>query len=189
MGGDDTGSAAASRAKSYFLIASIVGNSLTFAVGPRLLDDEEAPDNAEEENKGQDEHPEGDEEHAQPTNASGRTANEQEEHENETTSLLPHNLALRHEAIKKEGEKRWGKLPVMVQDTLVVIVSFLNAPMIGAIVGVIIGLTPPFHKAFFSEPEKGGIFKAWLTASVKNIGELFAALQLVIVSIPARSRR
>jgi auxin efflux carrier family protein len=57
----------------------------------------------------------------------------------------------------------------------------LNAPLIGALVGTVIGLTPPLHRAFFNEPDQGGIFKAWLTASVKNIGELFAALQLVVV--------
>jgi hypothetical protein len=44
MGGDDTTSAAVSRAKSYFLVSAMVGNSLTFAVGPKLLDDEETPD-------------------------------------------------------------------------------------------------------------------------------------------------
>lgn len=44
MGGGDTSSAALSRAKLYFLVSSMIGNSLTFAVGPKLLDNEENPD-------------------------------------------------------------------------------------------------------------------------------------------------
>ena len=56
--------------------------------------------------------------------------------------------------------------------------SFLNAPLIGAFLGCVIGLAPPLHKAFFNEPDQGGIFKAWLTASVKNAGDLFATLQV-----------
>jgi len=44
MNGHDTSSAIASRAKSYFLVSSMIGNSLAFALGPRLLDDEHAPD-------------------------------------------------------------------------------------------------------------------------------------------------
>ncbi|PMD48627.1 hypothetical protein L207DRAFT_505656 [Hyaloscypha variabilis F] len=59
--------------------------------------------------------------------------------------------------------------------------SFLNAPLIGAFLECVIGLAPPLHKAFFNEPDQGGIFKAWLTASVKNAGDLFATLQLVAV--------
>jgi hypothetical protein len=53
--------------------------------------------------------------------------------------------------------------------------------VIGALIGAVIGLASPLHKAFFNEPSDGGIFKAWLTASVKNVGDLFAALQLVVV--------
>ncbi len=89
-----------SRAKSYFLVSSMVGNSLTFAIGPKLLDDEEAPDKDKgQKEQQQEEHEhangrrEGDEEHAHPVNCSGRTAEQQEEHVNETTTLLPDRLA------------------------------------------------------------------------------------------------
>lgn len=44
MGKGDSSSDAVNRAKSYFLVSSMVGNSLTFAIGPKLLDDEESPD-------------------------------------------------------------------------------------------------------------------------------------------------
>jgi predicted permease len=189
MSKDDTSSAALSRAKSYFLVSSMIGNSLTFAIGPKLLDDEETPDEHHEQKKSEHMHAngqiEGDEEHANPVNCSGRTAEQQEEHVNETTTLLPDRLAerggiLRDEAFE-QSEKQWVKLPAKLRKALIFAWSFLNAPLIGAIVGAIVGLIPPFHRAFFNEPSNGGFFKAWLTASVKNVGELFAALQLVVV--------
>jgi hypothetical protein len=111
MGGNDTASAAASRAKSYFLVSAMVGNSLTFAIGPKLLDDEEAPDKHLEEQKKQEEiaHANGrietDEEHAEPVNCSRRTTEEQEEHVTEATTLLPDSLA-------RPVAKSLGKFPV-----------------------------------------------------------------------------
>ncbi|GMG17339.1 unnamed protein product [Aspergillus oryzae var. brunneus] len=49
------------------------------------------------------------------------------------------------------------------------------------IIGVILGLVPQLHKAFFNKYEDGGIFNAWLTSSVKNIGKLFTTLQIFVV--------
>jgi predicted permease len=190
MSGDDTTTAAVSRAKSYFLASAIVGNSLTFAIGPKLLDDEETPDEWYDQKQNKEhEHANGlvesDEEHANPVNCSGRTAEEQEEHVNEMTTLLLDRIARRREEISHEAyeelNKQWMKLPTSVRKSLEFAWSFLNAPLIGALIGAIIGLAPPLHKAFFIDPSQGGIFKAWLTVSVKNVGDLFAALQLVVV--------
>ena len=186
-GPDDTSTEAVARAKSYFLVASVVGNSLTFALGPRLLDDEETPDSFERDKADKlqlvRENEESDEEHANPTNSSGRTAEEQEEHANEQTSLLPHHI-VHHRVLDEWDEQRsdlWARLPPSIQKPLALIGSFFNAPLIGALVGLFIGLTPPLHKAFFSQPEDGGILKSWLTTSLKNVGELFAALQLIVL--------
>lgn len=189
MGDHDTTSAAVRRAKSYFLVSSMVGNSLTFAVGPKLLDDEEAPDDNDQRdrkrNHTEDEHSERDEEYAQPRNSSNRTAEEEEEHQTETTTLLPRSLERWQEDAVEEvsagSGKQWERLPVVIRTSLTFAWSLLNAPLIGAIIGAVIGLAPPLHKAFMNEPSEGGIFKAWLTSSVKNIGDLFAALQLVVV--------
>ena len=170
MGGNDTASAAASRAKSYFLVSAMVGNSLTFAIGPKLLDDEEAPDKHLEEQKKQEEiaHANGrietDEEHAEPVNCSRRTTEEQEEHVTEATTLLPDSLARPSgQVIGKvsgEAEHQWVKLPPYLRKSLKFAGSFLNAPLWGAIIGAIIGLSPPLHRAFFNQPSDGGIFKA-----------------------------
>ncbi|KAL3428001.1 membrane transporter [Phlyctema vagabunda] len=196
-GGDDTNSAIVSRAKSYFLVASVVGNCLTFAVGPKLLDDENAPEGVEDsksdentENSEEDERRGRDEENSnnisrrsspEPTNSAGRTAEEEEEHVNERTHLLPPTIKTQQARFSKASERQYKKLPLGVQKSLGVLGSLMNAPLVGAIVGAVIGLTPPLHKAFFHEPDQGGIFKAWLTTSIKNVGELFAALQLVVV--------
>ena len=199
MGGDDSSSAAVSRAKSYFLVSSMIGNSLTFAIGPKLLDDEETPDSHHEKankdqnaqnvvngNRQNDEEQAAYEEgHNNPANSSGRTAEDQEIYNNETTTLLPDSVARPasryREQITEEGERQWVKLPKKLQVFLSFLGGFLNAPLIGAAVGGIIGLSPPLHQLFFNSPKKGGYFKAWLTESVQNIGSLFPALQLVVV--------
>jgi hypothetical protein len=91
MGPDDASSAALSRGKSYFLVSAMVGNSLTFEIGLKLLDDEDTPDkHCEEPKKEASErqingHSEGDEELANPVNSQGRTA---EEYVNETTTVV-----------------------------------------------------------------------------------------------------
>lgn len=200
MSEDDDTSNALKRAKSYFLVSAIVGNSLTFAIGPRLLDDEETPDEHHAKSQKDDTDTsssrtqndeeragvsESESEHENPTNSDGRTSEQQEEYETETTTLLPQNLARRKSAIDaelcEEGGKYWSKVPKPLQTILHFIGPLFNAPLVGALIGGVLGLIPPLHKVFFAAPSKGGIFKAWLTESVSNIGELFATLQLVVV--------
>jgi len=87
------------------------------------VDDEETPDEYHEQKQKQDhKHSNGlwesDEEHANPINCSGRTAEEQEEHVNETTTLLPDSLARRSGEIGQEAseksEELWKKVPLFV---------------------------------------------------------------------------
>lgn len=132
-GEGDSISAAVSRAKSYFLVSAMVGNSLTFVIGPKLLDDEETPHSHHDEaNKDQqaqngfcgnpqndEEQAAEEEEHENPPNSSGRTAGDQKTCDNETTSLLPDSVA-RHASryrkrITDEGERQWAKLPMKMQ--------------------------------------------------------------------------
>ncbi|KAI9874853.1 MAG: hypothetical protein M1830_009202, partial [Pleopsidium flavum] len=199
MSDTDTSSDAVGRAKSYFLVCAIVGNSLTFALGPKLLDSEEAPDEEEEDGDEADEAEganggvEGTEDVEQgrfrPTEQQNGDAGHDDsgENVNEETSLLP-DPVVRHggNAGRKgyhKGKKYWDKLPQWAQTLLDFMFAFFNAPLIGAIIGAIIGLTPPLHRAFFNEQQEGGFFKAWLTSSVQNIGDLFAALQVVVVGV------
>ncbi|KAL8782497.1 MAG: hypothetical protein Q9213_005336 [Squamulea squamosa] len=186
----DTTSAALNRAKSYFLVCAIVSNSLTFSLGPRLLDHEEAPDPDKLEGKNQ------------PQLEQSSNDTEQERHDGQTnrhanggatenTSLLPEYLVRRGVELEengyREGKRIWDSLGPKTRSMLDLSYAFLNAPLVGAVIGAIIGLAPPLHRAFFNEPQKGGVFKAWLTASIQNVGNIFAALQVVVVGVKLSS--
>ena len=198
----DTTAEAVKRAQSYFLVCAIVGNSLTFALGPKLLDGEESPDKVEEDKKnrpdseengtrrndveqGNGEYGHAEDGHADPPHDNDNTS------VNEQTSLLPDSVVRRGRETEREGyaegKKHWDRFPHWLQKLLDFMYAFLNAPLIGAVIGAILGLTPPLHKWFFSEPEDGGIFKAWLTTSIENIGDLFATLQVVVVGVKLSS--
>jgi predicted permease len=180
MSPDDTTDAAVKRAKSYFLVCAIIGNSLTFALGPKLLDCEESPDPSDDKD---DDDNDDDESSAGSDAEAGNAGDEEEAHEH--TSLLPgnapHHVNRASRKINAHSSHHFSRLPSWLQSTLSFMHSFLNAPLIGAIIGLILGLAPPLHRLFFNSPPSGGYFNAWLTTAVRNIGELFAALQLVIV--------
>ncbi|KAI4256898.1 MAG: hypothetical protein LQ352_001898 [Teloschistes flavicans] len=186
MSDTDTTADALNRAKSYFLVCAIVSNSMTFSLGPRLLDHEEAPDRDQLEGKSQPQAEDsqgGDHEESQGTQANGHANDEA----TEDTSLLP-NYVVRQAAEAQEygyrkGKSGWDRLSPRTQSFLDLLYGFLNAPLIGAVIGATIGLAPPLHRAFFDEPQQGGIFKAWLTSCIQNVGEIFAALQVVVVGV------
>ena len=192
MSENDTSSAAVARAKSYFLVCAIVANAVTFAIGPRLLDVRKSPEEDEHQNNS-----DGSEPHADGTldgnlpESSQRNNRADPNHDHaevdEQTSLLP-GIVVRHgeEAWHmgyRKGKKQWDRLHPWAQSFLDFSYQCLTAPLIGALIGALIGLTPPLHRAFFNEPQKGGIFKAWLTDSVSNLGQLFAALQVLVVGV------
>lgn len=209
MSDSDTTSEAITRGKSYFLVCSIVSNSLTFALGPKLLGGEDAPDEDEDEedkkhgmNGGSVEDAEqgqiqptwlanGSPDYTAKGNANGSASQHDGEEATEETSLLP-DLVVRHadaagHEVYIEGKKGWDKLPRWAQGFLEFMYAFANGPLIGAVIGAIIGLEPSLHRAFFSDQQDGGIFTAWLTSSLNNVGELFASLQVVVVGVKLSS--
>ena len=194
----DTVSSAVLRAKSYFLVNAMVGDGLTFALGPKLLDGEEIPDRKEDgglrkpaEDPISDPLLPRDPEQASGQMEDSEGGHDQEEDVNERTSLLPDPVIRARLATVRygydTGKKHWEKLPPWLASFLSFSYAFLHAPFIGAAIGAIIGLAPPLHKAFFGDPENGGVFTAWLTDSVKQIGGLFAALQVVVVGVKLSS--
>lgn len=180
--GDDSTSEAIKRAKSYFLVCAIVGNSMTFALGPRLMDAESAPDSAKKEDDDS-ENEQGEDGHAEQEQNGGEST--------EHTSLLPQSVRNAHVQAYSHsyghGKKHWDRLHPNVQWGLEFMGDFFNAPLIGALVGALIGLVPPLHRVFFDSQQEGGIFNAWLTTSISNIGELFASLQTVVVGVTLSS--
>ncbi len=193
----DSVSSALMRAKSYFLVNAMVGDALTFALGPKLLDGEEAPNKKEEHQHKPVEEPirqpllPQDPEQGNGHVNGNHDEDRQEESSNEQTSLLPDSVVRTGLAAERygydHGKKQWKKLPPWLASFLSFSYAFLHAPLIGAVIGAIIGLAPPLHKAFFGDPENGGVFTAWLTDSVKQIGGLFAALQVVVVGVKLSS--
>ncbi|KAK0718551.1 auxin efflux carrier [Lasiosphaeria miniovina] len=190
---DETSREAIERAKSYFLVFATVSSCLTFAVGPRLIDSEHAPE------------PEADKEDDPVDN--GRDQTEAGE---ETGLLNPRSSAVqfldpfgstsffpsnRRPSVAPRSKppadrrasivprSRWSRLSPRTKWWLLFISDFFNAPLLGAVIGAVIGLVPPLHHAFFSASEDGGIFTAWLTASLKNIGGLFVPLPVVVAGV------
>ena len=200
MSETDTSAAALLRAKSYILVNAMIGDSLTFALGPKLLDGEEAPDKDSDASNNSkpsnhdinDQTSNGHHSHHESTSDPERGSESQhtqpqESEPDEQTSLLPnaivHSEQLASRNISASSSKGWGHLPNALQRFLTFSYAFLHPPLLGAVTGAITGLAPPLHRAFFDPPLEGGIFTAWLTDSVHKIGELFPALQVVVVGV------
>ncbi len=172
---DDTTSEAINRAQSYFLVCSIIGNCLTFAVGPRLLrssDDEPDDDNLKSPSPPRREE-------------SDVTLTEQPEAD-ERTSLLPASLQDIEDIAAvplKAVTSRREAIAHHSKEAMSFLYDFVNAPTIGACIGAFIGIIPPLHRAFFNDSFEGGIFTAWLTASLENVGQIFVSLQVIVVGV------
>ncbi|KAK7753423.1 hypothetical protein SLS62_004714 [Diatrype stigma] len=189
---DESTQDAIGRANSYFLVFATVSSCLTFAVGPRLIDTEHGPDSPRPHDT--------DVANDQVTDEGGET------NANERTRLLhpeqPSQFIGSHNAFfpskRQAAEAAWQMSPHNNRRAILVpkrwwadlgprarwwslfIFDFFNAPLLGALVGAVIGLVHPLHHAFFSDTADGGIFTAWLTASLKNIGSLFVPLPVVV---------
>jgi hypothetical protein len=192
---DETTRDAIERAKSYFLVFATISSCLTFAVGPRLMDSEHAPELNDDKDEIEED---GDEE----TNGAEHNGGDAEA--SEQTPLFPPQLNPHRGSIvffpskPREGstkpllhdrrpsmvaKRRWMHLSERTKWWLLFLYDFLNAPLLGAILGAIIGLVPALHKAFFADTEDGGIFTAWLTVSLKNVGILFVPLPVVVAGV------
>lgn len=185
----ETTSDAISRAQSYFLVCAVVSNCLVFALGPVLLDGEEARE---------DDGPPRINGSSNPYPNDDRNNQQDDNEDEERTSLLPdrirviqnqtyetvhdttHGFLHRHHVHFDDFSRRTNK-------NLSIIGSLFNAPLIGAAIGFLIGLVPVLHRAFFADSDEGGIFTAWLTQSVRNTGELFVSLQVIIVGVKLSS--
>lgn len=180
---DETTRDAIERAKSYFLVFATVSSCLTFAVGPRLIDCEHAPDSPTDDK---------DEAILDPEPDSLLTNEDVEvgigEPSTEQTSLLApgaqENIMMPFER-RAYGisPQRWLDLHPHTRWVLLFLYDFLNAPLLGAVLGTIIGLVPVLHRAFFNDTTDGGIFSAWLTVSLHNIGQLFVPLPVIIAGV------
>jgi predicted permease len=184
---DESASDAVERAKSYYLVYSTVSSCLTFAVGPRLVDGEHGPDDDDdgEEAKDQDEGTDGEDNDDLEANERTGLVNGSDTifgSIDQPSDIIPAAKAVRRKAYFISKQK-WNNLSPRTQWWLLFTADFFNSALIGALLGAIIGLTPPLHKAFFAGEDEGGIFKAWLTKSWKTIGEVFVPLPIVVAGV------
>jgi auxin efflux carrier family protein len=192
---DESTRDAIERAKSYFLVFATVSSCLTFAVGPRLMDAEHVPDLPDDKDELEDDD-EGED-------GNGVTNNTTEE-----TSLLPSRARMasvapvsffpsrpREASVVYDrrpsyvSRRRWLDLHPRTRWWLLFLYDFLNAPLLGAILGAVIGIVPALHRAFFSDTSDGGIFSAWLTTSFKNVGQIFVPLPLIVAGVSLYTSR
>jgi predicted permease len=165
---DETTKQAIDRAKAYLLVYSTISNCVTFAVGPRLIDSEHAPEEDEEDDK-------------VASNGNGHSSVSIPDVEaNEETRLLdahlpnsPHPLRRSSFSFSRPRDdrkpeakpdrrrpwfmprKRWNGLSPRVKWWFLFILDFFNAPLLGALIGAVVGLVPAFHRAFFNSSDDG----------------------------------
>jgi len=202
---DESTREAIERAKSYFLVFATVSSCLTFAVGPRLIDSEHGPDQASYKGDLEDD----DDNEAEAGAAGGERRNDDREQLPTAQTQLLDNAVRRVSAVPVSffpsqprqssstvkptinynrrpsgiSKRRWLQLTDRSRWWLLFLWDFVNAPLVGAVLGAIIGLVPVLHRAFFNNTQDGGIFTAWLTASLKNVGSVFLPLPVMIAGV------
>ncbi|KAF3056576.1 putative transporter C5D6.04 [Daldinia childiae] len=170
------------RARTYFLACSVVNNTITFSQGAKWItgEQDEQDDSTDSESQQFQENGQG---CHSPVDENGDDSDDP----NERTSLLPRKVVSWKRRIKNklisQFQSYFQASPKPVQTILTAIGTFASPPFIGATIGIIIGLTPPLHRLFFNDMDEGGYFNAWLTSSLKNIGELFVSLQVIVVGV------
>ena len=162
----DTTEKAITRAQSYFLACSIIGNCLTFAIGPHLMRPAEDLQGQATSKHDRDD--------------SSAATSPLIEGSDERTSLLPHP--------QSDGQvftpsQHHHPARTLKSKVISIARDIFNEPTIGALLGLFIGVIPALHQAFFAPTTSGGIFTPWLTASLANIGKAFVPLQVFVVGV------
>ena len=182
------------RAKSYFLVFATVSSCLTFAVGPRLIDDEHAPDppdDKDNEDYGEDGLEQDDEEvgldEETPILSWSHRASRASVSFFPSRPLAEDPLSRPFSTYDRRPsvipKRQWITLGPRTKWWLLFLFDFLNAPILGASVGAVVGLVPALHRAFFNDTDEGGIFTAWLTVSLQTVGSVFVPLPVVIAGV------
>ncbi|KAL3463629.1 auxin efflux carrier [Aspergillus heterothallicus] len=173
----DSVSEAIARAQSYFLLCGVISKTIGYIVGPTMLT--HADSDGEDDDQDQDHNAEVHEHDAESQNDHGQA--------DEEMPLLRGRTNKSNEDFSTKL-KRWAKKAVfflpkrLKQNVLTPFDTPLaDVAIICTLIGAVLGLVPQLHKAFFNSYENGGIFNAWLTSSIKNIGKLFTTLQIFIV--------
>lgn len=165
----DTVKHAISRAQSYFLVCAMVSKTVGYAVGPKMLQIN------------------GPVEDGQDRNATPEPeAAESDTHVDEETTLLAQPTHTHREVsdwARDCGTRIISIVPKRIRKEIRAPFEspYADIMLLCTVLGVVLGVVTPLHRAFFNKADDGGIFNAWLTTSVQNIGKLFTTLQIFIV--------
>ncbi|KAI1459009.1 auxin efflux carrier [Annulohypoxylon moriforme] len=177
------------RARSYFLVCSVISNTITFSQGPEWIVGDQESSSTDPESQ---QLPEDGQENGSLREQQSRDDNDDHpdgdaSDPDERTSLLPVKVVHWEHQVGNSltlfFRSCFYTIPRPIQKIFTVIGMFFNPPSIGAAIGLVIGLSPPLHRLFFKGMAEGGYLNAWLTASLKNIGELFVSLQVIVVGV------
>lgn len=175
----DTEADAVLRAQSYFLVCAVVSKTIGYAVGPKMLETQNSDIDGQEE---QAPAPNQEDTEAQCTAVDG---GRERGSVDEQTSLIPGdaNKADARGRVRRCGGHALALLPKKFKKELMAPFEspFADVMILCTLVGAFLGSVPSLHKAFFNRSDEGGMFNAWLTSSIKNIGKLFTTLQIFIV--------
>lgn len=172
--GDKSVSDAINRAQSYFLVFAVFTKSAAYVIAPRLLYD--GGENEYQQQQGQ---------QIEDDTEAPQQLSEEQIHEE--TSLLPGRVRKIQTGIqgrlRRSSQFVGSFFPKDVRDELLAPFEhgFTNLAVFSAILGAVLGLVPQLHRAFFATPGQGGIFTAWLTSSIMNVGQLFTTIQVFLV--------
>ncbi|KAL4805076.1 auxin efflux carrier [Aspergillus unguis] len=172
----DSVSGAIARAQSYFLLCGVVSKTIGYIVGPTMLTSDQGHGSSGD--GGEEEDEEAQNEHHDPYN---------ETEADEESPLLTSTHKTSTSKVSSKA-KQWAKfafyvLPKRLKEKALTShdTPMADVAILCTIIGAVLGLVPQLHKAFFNTYEDGGIFNAWLTSSIKNLGKLFTTLQIFIV--------
>lgn len=201
----DSVAEAIARAQSYFLLCGVISKTIGYAVGPAMLKGGDGvgdgDDGADDGGRDGDGNVEGREDGFGRVNENedGNGNGNGNENDDRGANHADEEMPLLHGGQTQNQKysgldfcsarmKRWARdvvydFPKRLKQS---VIAPFDTPMadvaiICTLIGAVLGLVPQLHKAFFNTYEEGGIFNAWLTSSIKNVGKLFTTLQIFIV--------
>lgn len=173
------------RAQSYFLLCAVTSKTIAYVVGPKMLHDgSSSPTTYIDSEPGT-----GSE--SEPGAFFGESYRDSSYHDEtqdeleptEATSLFPRPSGPFTSRLSKYKAKLLDFFPHRMKQNLMAPFEspFADVAICCTFLGATLGLVPTLHRAFFARDEDGGIFNAWLTTSIRNIGRLFTTLQIFMV--------
>ncbi|KAI0812764.1 membrane transport protein-domain-containing protein [Irpex lacteus] len=81
-------------------------------------------------------------------------------------------------AIEDQPDIHWPRSIGVLEKPVKATLDWMSAPLIGAVIALLLGIIPPLHKLFFTE--ESAVYSS-LTQAVENLGELYVALQMFVV--------